>query len=497
MTHIDLPTRAQSGQKIDPRTDLATAALVVDLDGTLIRGDSLWESLAALARVDVLSALLACFALLRGRAAFKAAVAKRASISLSDVKLNEALLAFVKAEARKRPVILATAANERVAGRLAAEIGVFSDVIASDGVNNLKGARKLAAIRTWLAKNNLARFDYVGDSSADRTIWREAGRVYVVAPDAKAAARIAGDISVDRRFDAPKAGPRVFLRAMRPHQWTKNTLILLPLILSHQFFDPGKVASAAIAFAAFSLCASATYLWNDILDIRADRAHPRKHKRPFAAGLISIPQGLAFSFFLIAASFALAAATLSPIVVGLLAGYIVITLTYSLYFKEKLLVDAMTLGLLYSYRIVIGGAATGILLSDWLIAFSTFFFFGLALAKRYTEIAAKGPAAGLEKIAGRGYYAADREVIGALGVASSFLSILIMALYIRAPEIVELYTRPQLLWAVCVMLMYWLSRIWVLAHRGQMPDDPIVFALKDKNSMLAGLICAGAVLLAI
>ena len=492
MTNIDMPTR----QDADPKAGQAPTALVVDLDDTLIHGDSLWESLAALARANVFTALLTCLTLLRGRAAFKAAVAKRTSIALSDVKLNEPLLAFLKTEARERPVILATAANERIAHSIAGELGLFSDVIASDGADNMKGAQKLAAIKARLAAKGLERFDYVGDSRADRAIWRDADHVYVVAPDAKAAASVAGDNRVDRHFEAPKGRPRDLLRAMRPHQWTKNALILLPLFLSHQFLDPGKVVPALIAFAAFSLCASATYFWNDILDIRADRAHPRKQKRPFAAGLVSIPHGVAFSIILLAVSFGLAAATLPLIVPALLAGYIVITLTYSLFLKEKLLVDAMTLGLLYSYRIVIGGAATGIVLSDWLIAFSTFFFFGLALVKRYTEIASKGPKAGAEKIAGRGYYASDREVIGILGVASSFISILIMALYIRAPEIVELYARPQLLWVVCVMLMYWLSRIWVLTHRGHMPDDPIVFAIRDKNSILAGLICGGAVLLA-
>lgn len=493
MTNKDMPARPTT----DPGTGAAPTVLFVDLDGTLIHGDSLWESLAALARANIFAALLTCLSLLRGRAAFKAVVAERTSIALSDVKLNEPLLAFLKTQARERPVILATAANQRIAQTIADELGVFSGVIASDDADNMKGAQKLAAIKARLAANSAEHFDYIGDSKADRAIWRDAEHVYVVAPGAKAATRIAGDSKVDRHFPAPGAGVKDVIRAMRPHQWTKNALILLPVFLSHRFLDPGVVFAALAAFASFSLCASATYIWNDILDIRADRAHPRKKTRPFAAGLISIPQGLAVSLALLAVSFGLAAATLSPVVLALLAGYIVITLTYSLYFKEKLLVDAMTLGLLYSYRIVIGGAATGIVLSDWLIAFSTFFFFGLALVKRYTEIASKGPKAGSDKIAGRGYYASDREVIGILGVASSFISILIMALYIRAPEIIELYARPQLLWVVCVMLMYWLSRIWVLTHRGHMPDDPIVFAIRDKNSLLAGLICAGAVLLAI
>lgn len=489
MTNLDLPKH--------PETGMSSSALVVDLDDTLIHGDTLWESLAALASTNIFAALLTCLSLFRGRAAFKEAIAKRVSTNLSDVKVNQPLLSFLQEEAQHRPVVLATAANKNIAKNIADELGVFSDVIGSDPDNNMKGARKLVAIKDLLNSKGLTHFDYIGDSKADRAIWSEADHVYVVAPTPQAAQKAAGEHKVDQYFEAPHAKPSDILRAMRPHQWAKNVLIILPLFLSHQFLDISKITTALTAFFAFSFCASATYIWNDILDIRSDRVHPRKKNRPFAAGLISIPHGLAISFLLLAISFGVTALTLPPVVLLLLAGYIGITLTYSLYFKEKLLVDAMTLGLLYSYRIVIGAAAASIVLSDWLIAFSTFFFFGLALVKRYTEVASKTVSSTSGKIAGRGYYAGDREVIGVLGVASSFISILIMALYIRSPEIIELYTRPQILWVVCVVLMYWLSRIWVLAHRSHMPDDPIVFALKDKNSMLAGIICGGAVLLSI
>lgn len=404
---------------------------------------------------------------------------------------------FIEKEAHHRPVILATAANKRIAERFAEELGFFSEVIGSGSENNMKGSSKLTAVKDCLTSQGLSHFDYIGDSKSDRALWAEADHVHVVAPTRQAAKETAGQPEIDRHFEAPEATLRDFFRAIRPHQWTKNTLILLPLFLSHQFLDSDKIITSLTAFFAFSLCASATYIWNDILDISSDRAHPRKKNRPFAAGIISIPKGLAASFLLLAISFGLAAAILPPIVLLLFAGYIVITLTYSLYLREKLLLDAITLGFLYSYRIIIGAAAAAIILSDWLIAFSTFFFFGLALVKRYTEVALKGFASPSEKIAGRGYYASDKEIIGVLGVASSFVSILIMALYIRSPDIIELYARPKILWVVCVVLMYWLSRIWVFAHRNRMPDDPIVFALRDRNSILAGLICAGAVLVAI
>ncbi len=441
---------------------------------------------------------LACLpALLRGRAAFKAAIAGRMQTTLADLRLNTDVYEYAKTEAGKRPVILATAADKSVADAVAEDAGFFSGVVASSNGANFKAAKKLAAIRAYQQANNLsAAFDYIGDSPADRAIWKEAETAFVVADDEAAAHALAGDHKNVVRFAGTSAKIKDYLKAMRLHQWVKNVLIFLPLILSHQIFDLGKVGGAFAAFIGFSLCASATYLINDILDIRSDRRHPRKCKRPFAAGRIGIPQGLLAAGLLFIASFSIAFIFTSPVVALLFAGYIAFTLTYSFYLKEKLLVDAMALGVLYGYRILIGGAAASVFVSDWLIAFSVFFFLGLALVKRYTEIMQATPTEE-GKIAGRGYYVGDREIVSVLGVVASYTSILILALYITSPDVAMLYHEPRTLWVICLVMIYWLGRIWTLAHRGQMPDDPIVFALRDKISLLCGLICTGAILLSI
>lgn len=474
-----------------------TTPLFVDLDGTLVTGDTLWEGLAALAKTSPPRFMMSVLALSRGRAALKSSVADRVTLGASDLRFNDHVLSFVRAQATKRRVILATAADRRIAEAVAADLGCFVGVIATSDGKNMKGEAKRFAIEAYLKENDLGpAFDYIGDSQADRSVWTAARHAYVVGETDEAAQQIAGDIAIEKVFPDKTAQLRDIIRAMRPHQWAKNGLIFLPLALSQQFVLVEKVLASIIAFLCFSLCASATYFWNDILDIRSDRAHPRKKDRPFASGAISIPHGIGISLALLAISLVTVTTLLSPWVAALFLGYIVITLTYSVYLKEKLLVDAMTLGVLYGYRIVIGAVATKIIVSDWLIAFSVFFFFGLALVKRFSEITSKTPDDS-GKIKGRGYYREDRDIISMLGVASSLVSVLIMALFVNSPDVTILYSRPQVLWLVSLVMIYWVSRIWVLAHRGHMPDDPVVFALKDRISILCGLICVGAVVAAV
>ncbi|WP_049824387.1 UbiA family prenyltransferase [Desulfurivibrio alkaliphilus] len=472
--------------------------LFVDLDNTLILGDTLWESFAMLVRQNPVAALTALFSLLRGRAAFKRTVARQAPFFPDLLQYNDQVVAFVCQEAALgRPTVLATAADARIADAVAAHLGCFTRVIASDGTRNLKGHRKLEVIAAFAEEaTGKKAFDYIGDSRADRPIWQAAGRALVVAGDQATAQQIAGPTELALFLPRPLKVWRDLLKALRLHQWAKNILIFTPLLLSHQYSDIDKVFAALVGFVCFGLCASATYLWNDILDLPADRAHPRKQHRPLAAGRISIAESLGLSGLLLGLSFGLALPVLPPVAVLLLAGYIALTLAYSLLLKEKLLLDAMMLGLLFAYRILFGGVTTGIMVSDWLIAFSVFFFLGLALVKRYSEIITKMQNQ-TGKISGRGYYTEDREVIGVLGVASSYMSILIMALYITSPAVVGLYSHPQALWGVCLVMIYWISRIWVLSHRGHMPDDPIVFALRDRVSLLAGAGCVMAVLIAV
>lgn len=464
------------------------APIFVDLDGTLIFGDSLWESAAVLCRRDPLALLRSVGALARGRSAFKNAVSAAAEPDGDGFVYNEELCRELRSESEGRKVILATAADRAIAESVAEKLKFFSSVLASDGETNLKGARKLAAIERHLDQSGADRtFDYAGDSPADRPIFNAARRAYVVASSEKKARSLVGEGRDFKLIKKPQSSVRDFIKAMRPHQWGKNLLIFAPIALAHDIFDVAKVTAAVATFIAFSLCASATYIVNDILDIRVDRRHKRKRNRPFAAGRLGIPEGLAAAFALLIAGLAIAGAFGGglPVVLMILL-YVAITFAYSFDLKRRLLVDAMTLGVLYGHRILIGSVATGTPVSDWLIAFSVFFFFGLALVKRFSELYATDSGV---RLGGRAYEGGDKVVVAMLGIASSFTSIVIFALYVTSPEVAEIYARPQLLWAVCLILLHWISRVWILAYRGQMPDDPVVFAFRDWRSLLAALAC--------
>lgn len=278
----------------------------------------------------------------------------------------------------------------------------------------------------------------------------------------------------------------MFLKAIRLHQWTKNCLIFVPLIMAHQFGDMQKVILAAAGFFSFSICASATYLWNDIVDIQADRLHAQKKHRPIASGALTVQNALLLSVFLLIISFTVALAMLPLEFTAILVGYILITASYSFYLKRKLMVDVLTLGGLYTYRLVAGGIATGVVLSPWLLAFSIFLFLSLAFVKRFSELKLIGETENV-KISGRGYYAGDLDLVRSLGSSSAYTSVLVLALYINSPDVARNYQTPELLWLTCPALLYWLSRVWFLADRGHMPEDPIIFAVRDRISLWLGV----------
>lgn len=471
------------------------APIFVDLDGTLIFGDSLWESAAVLCRRDPAALLRSVGALARGRSAFKNAVSAAAGPVGDAFVYNEELCRELRSESEERPIILATAADRAIAESVAERLQFFSAVLASDGETNLKGARKLAAIERHLDQSGADRtFDYAGDSRADKPVFNAARRAYVVASSEKKARSLVGEGRDFKLINKPGSSIRDLIKAMRPHQWGKNLLIFAPIALAHDIFDVEKAAAAVATFVAFSLCASATYIINDILDIRVDRRHKRKRARPFAAGRLGIPEGLLGAFLLVVVGLAIASLFGGgfPVVLMILL-YVAITFAYSFDLKRRLLVDAMTLGVLYGHRIVIGAVATGTPVSDWLIAFSVFFFFGLALVKRFSELYAADSAG---RLGGRAYEGGDKVVVAMLGIASSFTSIVIFALYVTSPEVAEIYPRPQLLWAVCLILLYWISRVWILANRGQIPDDPVVFAFRDWRSLVAAVVCGIVVITA-
>jgi 4-hydroxybenzoate polyprenyltransferase/phosphoserine phosphatase len=468
-----------------------TNPIAVDLDGTLARTDTLVESLFALLRERPAAALGLLPALAGGRARLKARLAAQVELDPALLPLNAPLVEWLQAQRDAgRRLVLVTAADQRIAHAVAARVGLFDAVMASDGTQNLKGATKAAAL---VERFGAGGFDYVGDAWADLPVWRAARRAIVVGGERLVrAAR--GVAEVERVFPPPVPLARALPRALRPHQWVKNLLLFLPLLAAHLVTDGPALAAAMLAFVAFGLTASAVYLLNDLLDLPADRRHPRKRHRPFAAGDLSLATGLALVPALLGAA-ALLALLLPPAFAAILAGYFVITSAYSFGLKRVPVVDVMLLAGLYTVRVVAGAAAVAIMPSFWLLAFSMFIFLSLALVKRYTELDALR-ARGELTASGRGWHVDDLPLVQSLGVSAGLICVLVLALYIDSTSAQALYALPEALWLVCPALLYWVSRLWLKTHRGEVHDDPVVFALRDRVSLIIGAVTALIVALA-
>lgn len=456
-----------------------TVPLVVDLDGTLIRADLLCEGLFRLARHRPFRLPGLLPALFRGRAAFKAAVAERGAIDPETLPWNDAVIEYLGAErARGRAIWLATAADRVMAQAVADHLGLFDRVLASEGGHNLKGRHKLAALQAAAPDG----FDYIGDAAADLPLFRAARHGWTVGPWARTLAARARHDGADAAplpgVPQPPALPRALLRLIRPHQWLKNLLVFLPLIAAHQWTEAGVVSYSLLTFVAFCLVASAAYVFNDLLDIEHDRRHPRKRHRPIASG--AVPQPLALVLFpsllVMAAVVALA---LPAAATAVLAGYFVLTTAYSVFLKRLAMIDILSLTALYNLRILGGGAATGIVLSHWLVGFTLFLFFGLGVMKRVTEVQELSRTGG-EVAAGRGYRAGDEWMLIPLGVSASVAATLVLGLYTSSDAFVELYSRPVPLLLVVPLILFWLSTLWLHTIRGRMHDDPLVFAVRDR-----------------
>ena len=447
--------------------------LCVDLDGTLLRTDLLQEGLARLLLRPWLL-ISAAFQLFRGRAALKQWVAARASLDPALLPYREDLLDWLRRQkAGGRRLVLATGADQAQALAVARHTGLFDTVLASDGFVNLTGRVKAERLIRAFGQGG---FDYVGDSSCDRAVWAESRRAIRVAPQTMAA----------------KA--KALVRGLRIRQWVKNVLVFVPLIASHGWFHGPALAAAAGAFLALSLCASAIYVLNDLLDLDSDRRHPTKRRRPFASGALPIAAGIAAIPVLLAAGFGVAAFLPSGARV-LLGVYLAATTAYSFYLKRKLLVDVFTLAMLYTLRVVLGGAATGVNCSPWLLGFSIFLFVSLAFCKRAAELGNLREQ-NREHAAGRDYFVWDQGELNIFGVAAGYLSAIVLALYIHSPEVLLLYRGPEWLWALVPLVVYWISRTWILASRGAMNEDPIVFATRDRVTYLCAAIGAACLLLA-
>jgi 4-hydroxybenzoate polyprenyltransferase/phosphoserine phosphatase len=478
------------GEKTQVNTVSESSArrpLCVDLDGTLVKSDTLVDSLLLLVRGQPLQAALAPLWLAGGKAAFKAQVASRVSLDVDHLPWNHRLLEYLSGQhAMGRKLYLATGADARVAYRIADHLGFFEEVLASDGETNKTGNHKLASLRERFPEQG---FDYIGNARPDWPVLAQCGDAMVANPTRSLRSLIrSGKISVSRSFDDRAAIGKSFFRAIRLHQWAKNILIFVPLLLAHQLKLP-LILNTLLAFVCFSFCASATYIVNDLLDIEADRRHPKKRFRPFAAGDLSAATGIMIAALFLAAGFAGAAAFLPRAFLYWLITYLVTTLAYSLRLKRVVLVDVLLLSGLYTVRLLAGVAAAGVRSSAWFSAFSVFLFLSLAIVKRFSELQNIRSQGG-SLANGRGYVLSDIEQLRSFGTMSGLAAVVIFALYINGTEIRALYRNPDRMWLIMPLLILWIFRVWLLASRGELDEDPVIFAVTDRMSLLICLCIA-------
>jgi 4-hydroxybenzoate polyprenyltransferase len=466
--------------------------LVVDLDGTLVNGDTLLEGVLSLIRHRPACILMLPVWALRGRAALKANIAKRFQLDATTLGYRGDLLEYLQSEqAKGRRLILATAANENTAANTSQHLKLFDEVFASTESVNLKGKTK----RDKLVERFGPRgFDYIGDSKSDTPIWAACRIGHIAGSmDRLPSAALAAGATQGRVFASRRPKLKTWVRAMRPHQWVKNLLVFAPTLLNHRL-NGGILKSLILTFFAFSFVSSATYINNDLFDLAADRQHPRKSKRPLASGDLSISRGILLSFFLLISGFCLGAVVGLPLEVCLV-GYLLLTSLYSSFLKGKPIIDVIALASLYTLRLYAGGVVSKSLVSPWLFQFSIFLFISLAFVKRYSELRRLFHE-GREAAPGRNYRSSDLSIISQAGLTAGLMAGLVLALYVNAGEIQRLYPKPEMLWGLCPLFVYWISRVWLVAHRGNMHEDPIIWAFRDRVSYIVGFLMFVSMLLA-
>jgi 4-hydroxybenzoate polyprenyltransferase len=460
--------------------DTRVLPLVVDLDGTLIHSDLLWETLVLFLRRHFLRVLALPLWLMHGKAGFKERIAREVELDPAALPYDQALLALIRSEREDgRTIVLATGAQRRLAEQVATHTRTFDLVLATDDVN-LTSHNKAARLAKLYGAQG---FDYIGNSRADLPVWLGSRTAFCVAGKQY---RLADGRSTTQVGTRRGSAARALVKAMRPRQWLKNLLVFVPMLAGHALYLDTLMASM-LAFAAFSACASSAYLLNDALDAQDDRVHPVKHKRPIASGALPLPLALVASPLLALAALA-ACALVKPLLLLPLGVYFVTTVAYSVYLKRLLMIDIVTLAILYSLRVLGGSAATGIEPSFWLLAFSFFIFLSLALLKRHSELF-NLHREGKEKTRGRGYTTADKTPIGIMGINAAFVAVLIFMLYFNSQNVLQLYRHPAWLLGILPLLVFWLGRMWTLAFRGQVNEDPVLYVSKDKVSLVVLVLC--------
>jgi 4-hydroxybenzoate polyprenyltransferase len=457
--------------------------LCIDCDGSLVHTDLMHEAILIALKHNPFRLLTMIVWMLRGRAYFKLRLEELAVPDAALLPYRADVIALIReAKAQGRQIVLATASPPLFGRAVADHLGLFDHVLTTTAGTNLSSSRKAAALVSLYGARG---YDYLGDTKADLAVWKQARIAYVVGAGTGLLAQAQRLATEARLIPAPGTGHRAaaLLRAMRPVQWVKNALVLVPVLAAHRIGDLPILADAVGGFVAFSLCASSVYLLNDMLDIEADRVHPRKRRRPFASGALPVSWGVALQPILLIAA-AIVAALCSIKLLIVLVGYYALTTAYSFWLKRQVIVDVMVLAGLYTVRIIGGCAATGIAPSFWLLAFSLFLFLDLAIVKRYSELLLSPPKEG--QLPGRGYMHSDLPVLMATGVSSGLNAVIVLALYVRAPESAALYPGRQAILLVPAIMLYWVSRLWMKAHRGEVHDDPILFALKDRQTIIIG-----------
>ena len=469
-------------------------ALFVDLDGTLITTDTLLESIILLLKAYPLKIFSLIIWLFRDKAFFKDKVSKYKIPQADLLPYRDDVLDYIKEEKGKgRKVYLLTAANQKIADKVANHLGCFTGAFGSNDKTNLSGKQKLKRVYEIIGN---AQFDYIGNSKADIPIWEKTNKIIMVNSKTVVKNKFKKSDNVQlinqKRHNTKF---KIMIKGMRVHQWVKNSLLFLPIIMAHQFSNVNLLVAVLWAFISFSFCASAVYILNDLLDIETDRKHPTKKNRPLASGLMSVKIGVLLIFLLLLTSVLISIKMLSTTFLIILIIYIISTTAYSIILKQIILIDVIVLGGLYALRITAGSFASGVDVSSWLLVFSMFFFLSLAFMKRYADLILMKQN-NQDEIAGRGYHVDDLDLAQKFGITSGFVAMLVLALYINSDRVIELYKSPILIWFMIPVLFYWLMRMWMVTNRGKMIDDPINYAIRDKTTYVAIMIIGIIMLLA-
>ena len=497
MTLSGRPTNTARPPLLDGSLTGAKPPLVVDMDGTLLRTDSLFESAVQLVRQKPWLIALFPWWLSGGKARLKEQIARRIALDVEALPYDERLIERLRNERAERRLVLCTAADHRVAEAVAAHVGVFDEVMASSGSVNLSARDKARAL---VERFGSGGFDYVGNDVADLSVFAEARRAMVINPTFALRRRMmSGDAANLERLDdtdAPRSRALLsYARALRPHQWAKNLLVFVPVLATLSVSNLTVFLPATLAFVAFCLVASAGYLVNDLVDISADRRHPRKRLRSLAAGAVPIQHAMVLVPALLTAGFVVAA-RVSLLFAAVLLVYGVCSALYTFWLKRVPLLDTLMLAGLYTVRILAGAAAITVVPSVWLLAFSMFFFLSLALAKRHSELIEMRETLDSDAIPGRDYGREDLSTLISQGSASGYAAVLVLALYVDSSQVRQEYRHPEVIWLICPLVLYWINKLWLNSQRGQINDDPVVWAIKNRVSRGIAALSVAVLLLA-